>query len=104
MYRAVCNIVDTTLASVISRWTGFSPQLAGAGAVIRNNNINIEPDDNWLKDSILWTTPRNRRTLEKRWTRRHGCWQWGIYHGPRLNKKIRQDQTGSNMTQHHQCQ
>ena len=41
MYRAVCNIVDTTLASVISRWTCFSPQLAGAGAVIRNNNINI---------------------------------------------------------------
>ena len=39
MYRAVCNIVDTTLASVISRWTGFSPQLAGAG--LRNNNINI---------------------------------------------------------------
>ena len=50
-----------------------------------------EPDDNWLKDSILWTTPRNRRTLEKRWTRRHGCWQWGIYHGPRLNKRIRVD-------------
>ena len=41
MYRAVCNMVDTTLASVISRWTGFSPQLAGAGAGLRNNNINI---------------------------------------------------------------
>ena len=51
----------------------------------------MQLDDSWLKDSIFWTTPRNRRTLEKRRTRRFGCPTWGVYFGPRLNKRIRVD-------------
>ena len=51
----------------------------------------MQLDDSWLKDSIFWTTPRNRRTLEKRRTRRFGCPTWGVYFGPRLNKRIRAD-------------
>ena len=44
-----------------------------------------------MKDSIFWTTPRNRRTLEKRWKRRFGAPNWGVHFGPRINKKIRVD-------------
>ena len=51
----------------------------------------VQVDDSWLKDSIFWTTPRNRRTLEKRWKRRFGCPTWGVYFGPRINKRIRVD-------------
>ena len=51
----------------------------------------VQVDDSWLKDSIFWTTPRNRRTLEKRRTRRFGCPTWGVYFGPRINNRIRVD-------------
>ena len=39
MYRAVVNLVDNTITTVLTKWGGFSPQLAVVSSpCIQNNN------------------------------------------------------------------
>jgi len=90
MFRAVCNLVDNTISNALIRWGGLNPNLA---VVNYPSFINqpVQEKDVWLNDNILWTTPRGRRSVEKRMKRRFGAPNWGIYFGPRINKKIRVD-------------
>ena len=30
VFRAVCSVVDTTIATILTRWGGFSPNIAMA--------------------------------------------------------------------------
>ena len=40
MYRAVVNLVDNTITTVLTKWGGFSPQLAVVSSpCIQNNNL-----------------------------------------------------------------
>ena len=102
----LCRMVDLTISNVMMRMTGFHPNMAvvatpciqPSASKVRISSVGFrrfislfQIDDSWLKDSIFWTTPRNRRTLEKRRTRRFGCPTWGVYFGPRINQRIRVD-------------
>ena len=102
----LCRLVDQTLSNVMMRLGGFHPNLAVVSSPCLQppssrvsaswlrgsiSSKQFQVDDSWLKDSIFWTTPRNRRTLEKRRTRRFGCQTWGVHFGPRINKRIRVD-------------
>ena len=44
MYRAVVNLVDNTLTTVLTKWGGFSPQLAVASSPCIQNNHQVNYD------------------------------------------------------------
>jgi len=88
MLRNTVMRFDALVESIIFRY--MEPGLVPVGFSPLQNRIAHETD-NWLNPSILWNTPRRRRSLEVRQKRRFGNKEWGTYKLPVLNKKIRVD-------------
>ncbi|XP_023338684.1 39S ribosomal protein L32, mitochondrial [Eurytemora carolleeae] len=88
LIRNVTRRFDYMVESIIYRF--MDPGLALVAPVPLQRHL-VQNCDNWLNPSILWNTPRRRRCLEKRQTRRFGSLEWGTYKLPRINQKIRVD-------------
>jgi len=66
------------------------PELALVGAQMKLPEIQRDEID-LLDQSILWNTPKKRKTTEKRMKARYGMKEWGTWKPYVKNKKIRVD-------------
>ena len=66
------------------------PQLALVGAQQKLPLID-EGENSLLERSIVWNTPKRRKTVEKRTMKKYGIKEWGTYKLFERNKKIRVD-------------
>ena len=80
------------LSRVLIHWSPFwpkSPELALAGVPQALPMPNKTEDQ--FSDSILWNTPKRRKTIERRTFAKYGSLEWGTVKYQRVNKKIRVD-------------
>ena len=61
--------------------------MAGVPQALPLQNVN----DERFEDSIMWNTPKRRKTIERRTFARYGSLTWGNVKYQRKNKKIRVD-------------
>ena len=68
-----------------------SPQFALVGALPRLSDTNIRDQNELMEQSILWNTPKHRKTIEKRTMAKYGGRQWGSEKLFKVNHRIRTD-------------
>ena len=80
------------VSRILINWSPFWPKspelvLAGVPQALPLQNVNEER----FEDSIMWNTPKRRKTIERRTFARYGSLTWGNVKYQRKNKKIRVD-------------
>jgi large subunit ribosomal protein L32 len=89
LLRTVTERINFHAQNLIFRY--MCPELVTVGGMPALQR-QLQPEDNWLNgDGFLWVTPKRRRNVETRASRRFGAKEWGSSKMIELNKRIRVD-------------